>query len=204
MSSAKPPARQRLLDAADQLFYAEGVHRVGIDRIIEEAGVAKGSLFYNFAGKEDLVTAYLAGRYDKVRARVARHQHGLDSPIDRLIAIFDSLQEAVLLPDYRGCPFANATAEASPGSAEANALRVYREWLRRLILSLCEEAAFRDTDDVTSRLCLLYDGAVATTQLDNHKEAVGLAKELAAMVLTTSPRSDTGTAADSGPAAPAT
>ena len=76
MTTKRSSARERLLNAADRLFYSEGVHTVGIDRIIDEAGVAKGSLFYNFSGKDDLVAAYLAGRDERRRARMARHMEG--------------------------------------------------------------------------------------------------------------------------------
>jgi AcrR family transcriptional regulator len=183
MASTKLPARQRLLDAADKLFYAEGVHTVGIDRLIEEAGVAKGSLFYNFSGKDDLVAAYLAGRDQQRRERIARHQAGLDEPTAKLLAIFDSLQEAVTSPGYKGCPFANANAEALPGSVEAEALKTFRDWLSDAILSLCEEARFADPADVAARIRLLYDGAVSNSHLDAQPGAVRLAKELASMVL---------------------
>lgn len=188
MTSTRSPARQRLLDTADRLFYAEGVHTVGIDKLIEEAGVAKGSLFYNFSGKDDLVAAYLAGRDQRRRDRIARHQQGLDDPVDKLLAIFDALQEAALAPGYRGCAFANANAEAPPGSVEANALRTFRDWLADTLLALSQEAGFTDAADVAARLRVLYDGAVANSQLDAQPDAVRLAKELASMVLHTSPR----------------
>jgi AcrR family transcriptional regulator len=188
MTSSRVPARQRLLDAADRLFYSEGVHTVGIDRVIEEAGVAKGSLFYNFSGKEELVAAYLAGRDQRRRDRIARHQQGLDDPMDKLLAIFDALQEAVLAPGYRGCAFANANAEALPGSVEASALRAFRDWLADIILALTEQAGFLNAADVAARLRLLYDGAVANSQLDGQPDGVRLAKDLAQMVLENSPR----------------
>ena len=189
MASTKLPARQRLLDAADKLFYAEGVHTVGIDRLIEEAGVAKGSLFYNFSGKDDLVAAYLEGRDRQRRERIARFQQGLDDPVDKLLAIFDALQETVSSPGWRGCPFANANAEALPGSVEAEALRAFRDWLSNAFLSLSEEAGFVEPAGVAARIRLLYDGAVSNSNLDAQPEAVGWAKELAAKVLHDSPRS---------------
>jgi AcrR family transcriptional regulator len=188
MTSTRVPARQRLLEAADRLFYAEGVHTVGIDRVIEEAGVAKGSLFYNFSGKDELVAAYLAGRDQRRRDRIARHQQGLEDPVEKLVAIFDALQEAVLAPDYKGCAFANANAEARPGSVEAKALRTFRDWLAATFLALAEEAGFRDPADVAARLGVLYDGAMANSQQDAHPDAVRLAKELALMVLDSAPR----------------
>lgn len=190
-SSTRSPARQRLLDAADRLFYAEGVHTVGIDRVIGEAGVAKRSLFYNFSGKDELVAAYLAGRDQRRRDRIARHQEGLEDPIEKLLAVFDALHEAVAAPGYNGCAFANANAEALPGSVEAEALRTFRGWLAGMFLDLTRQAGFADPEDVSNRLRLLYDGAVANSQLDAHPDAVRLAKELATMVLETSQR-DTG------------
>ncbi|MFJ5957715.1 TetR/AcrR family transcriptional regulator [Paenarthrobacter sp. NPDC092416] len=188
MTSTRIPARQRLLDAADRLFYAEGVHAVGIDRLIEEAGVAKGSLFYNFSGKEELVASYLAGRDQQRRDRIARHQQGLDDPVGKMLAIFDALQEAVTAPGYKGCPFANATAEALPGGVEANALRVFRDWLADSILELSKEAGFVDPADVAARIRVLYDGAVFNAHLDSQPDAVRWAKELAATVLASAPR----------------
>ncbi|MGY0390641.1 TetR/AcrR family transcriptional regulator [Nocardioides sp. WG-D5] len=185
MTTKRPSARERLLDAADRLFYAEGVHTVGIDRIIDEAGVAKGSLFYNFSGKDDLVSAYLAGREERRRLRIARHFEGLTDPIEKLLAIFDALQEAVTSPSYNGCAFANATAEAAPDSIEAVALRNVRGWLSELILGLTTEAGFVDPSAVADRLQLLYDGAVSNSQLDTHPAAVRVAKEMAELVLET-------------------
>jgi AcrR family transcriptional regulator len=170
MTTARPSARARLLDAADRLFYAEGVHTVGIDRIIAEAGVAKGSLFYNFSGKEELVAAYLAGRDERRRARIERYCEGLTDPVERLVAVFDALEEAAGEPGYRGCAFANASAEAGPDSVEAAALRSMREWL-------------------ADRLRVLYDGAVASAQLDGRPAAVRMAREMAELVLATAPRS---------------
>jgi AcrR family transcriptional regulator len=188
MSTKRPSARERLLDAADRLFYAEGVHTVGIDRIIEEAGVAKGSLFYNFSGKDDLVASYLAGRDERRRARIDRFTAGLTDPVDKLLAVFDALNEAVTEPGYNGCAFANASAEAAPDSVEAAALRHYRGWFRELLVELATEAGYADPAGVAAQLRLVYDGAVASARLDSHPAAVQVAKGLAELVLATAPR----------------
>lgn len=189
MATSRPPARQRLLDAADRLFYAEGVHTVGIDRIIDEAGVAKGSLFYNFSGKDALVAAYLAARDERRRERTARLQDVHEDPVEKLLAVFDVLAEAVASPGYNGCPFANANAEAGPGGVEAAALRTFREWLSSMLLELASEAGFAEPRDVADKVRLLYDGAVANAQLDAHPDAVRLARELAEDLLRSAPRS---------------
>src|SRR5262245_25685813 len=113
MSTAKleGSARDRLLAAATELFYEEGVHTVGIDRVIERAGVAKASLYSTFGSKEELVRAYLAARAEarqrRILDRTARH----DDPRARILGIFDLLGEQVAAPTYRGCAFVNASAE---------------------------------------------------------------------------------------------
>src|SRR5262245_24582364 len=112
VGSRKPSARDRLLSAADELFYAEGVHTVGIDRIIERAGVAKASL-YSFLGiKEELVRAYLENRHRLRRERLLAGLERYSSPRDRLLGVFDVLAELTATPGFRGCAFYNASAES--------------------------------------------------------------------------------------------
>src|SRR3954467_4720913 len=113
--AARKPARERLLAAADELFYAEGVHTVGIDRIIERAGVAKASLYSSFGSKEELVRAYLEGRHERRRTRVLDGLARFDNPGDGLLGVFDVLAEVASQPNYRGCAFYNANAEAPIG-----------------------------------------------------------------------------------------
>src|ERR1700736_366989 len=104
-SAVRPSARERLLAAANELFYAEGVHTVGIDRIIEHAGVAKASLYNIFGSKEGLVGAYLASHHDgttgRLMAAVGQHR----SPRERLLAVFDAQGQIIAQPEFRGCAF---------------------------------------------------------------------------------------------------
>src|SRR5436190_11548576 len=92
-SAPRTSARERLLAAADELFYREGINNVGIDRVIEHAGVAKASLYSNFGSKDELVRAYLQGKHatrrQRVLDRIARHR----SPRERLLSVFDGLAE---------------------------------------------------------------------------------------------------------------
>src|SRR6201996_7516811 len=94
-------ARQRLLDAADELFYNEGVHTVGIDRIIEHAGVAKASLYNTFGSKDELVRAYLESRQASVAQRITQAVKRYSSPRERLLAVFEGQGELFAQPDYR-------------------------------------------------------------------------------------------------------
>ncbi|MGH1549596.1 TetR/AcrR family transcriptional regulator [Leifsonia poae] len=188
----KPSARERLLRASDELFYTEGIHTVGIDRVLEKADVAKGSLYYNFAGgKEELVSAYLAGRH-------AAWEKVIDDGIAgagpdaraRLLSIFDSLAILFARPDYRGCAFVNAVAEAEPGGVEEAASERFREWLHGLIGGLVAELPVDDAASVTDQLVILYDGATTTAQMDKRASAATTARRMAELIIDASRAGD--------------
>src|ERR1700753_2615265 len=90
---AKGSARERLLKAANELFYDEGIQTVGIDRIIEKAGVAKASLYNTFGSKDELIRAYLDSRGESRRAAIEAEMAKADNPRGRLLAIFDALEK---------------------------------------------------------------------------------------------------------------
>src|ERR1044071_4421276 len=107
-------ARERLLEAAEELFYEEGVNTVGIDRVIERAGVAKASLYNTFGSKEALIRSYLAARHEARRARIMETLARYDTPRAKLLGVFDALGEIIAEAGFRGCAFLRATAEARP------------------------------------------------------------------------------------------
>jgi AcrR family transcriptional regulator len=180
-------AKQRLLQAADELFYNEGIHTVGIDRVIAHAGVAKGSLYYSFTGKDDLVQEYLTHRHGKWAERVTAGIEAHTDPRARILAVYDVLGTLFAQPDYRGCAFMNATAEAAPDSVEAQAATTFRAWVQDLFLDLASDAATdadaADPQQLAETLVLLYDGAVATAQMDKAPEAARTARRTAELIL---------------------
>src|SRR3954463_6663587 len=92
-------ARAKLLAAAGELFYEEGVQSVGIEKVIERAGVAKATLYGNFKGKDDLVRAYLAERHAVRQANILARQAQVSAPRDKLLAVFDALDDALSRPN---------------------------------------------------------------------------------------------------------
>src|SRR3982750_2332359 len=104
-------ARERLLAAAGELFYEEGLNSVGIDRVIERAGVAKASLYDCFGSKEELIRAYLQERHEARRTRLTAMLARYTTPRERLLGVFDSLAELFAQPRFRGCAFVRASAE---------------------------------------------------------------------------------------------
>jgi AcrR family transcriptional regulator len=176
-------AKQRLLEAADDLFYTEGIHTVGIDRVIAHAGVAKGSLYYSFTGKDELVHEYLTHRHGNWAERVSAGIEAHTDPRARILAVYDVLGTLFAQPDYRGCAFMNATAEAAPDSVEAQAATTFRAWVHTLFLDLATDTDARDPKQLADTLVLLYDGAVATAQMDKKPTAARTARRTAELVL---------------------
>lgn len=175
-------ARDRLLAAANELFYNEGIHTVGIDRIIEQAGVAKASLYNTFGSKDELVEAYLRSRHARNTDRITQALQRYRTPRTRLLGVFEAQEEIFADPGYRGCAFANATAEGDDGGA-ARAAAEYRLWVRALFTELAQQADAPDPELLARQLHMLFDGAVASARQDRDGTAARTARATAAIVL---------------------
>ena len=126
VAEKRPSASRRLLDAASDLFYAEGVQSVGIDRIIEWAGVAKASLYNTFGSKDALVRAYLNERHAGTTGRLTAAIASTEVPRERILAVFAAQAELFAEPGFRGCAFVAASIEAPPGGLVEQATDDYR------------------------------------------------------------------------------
>jgi AcrR family transcriptional regulator len=182
-TARRPSARERLLDAADELFYEEGIHIVGIDRVIEKAGVAKASLYSTFGSKDELVRAYLNRRYDQRRTRITEWLTRYSSPRMRLLGVFDALGDSIAQPGYHGCAFANASAESRPGSVAEQVTQEYRAWTRGLFTELARAAGAADPVTLAAQLHLLYDGVNWAARIDHDLDAARRAQAAAAVLL---------------------
>jgi AcrR family transcriptional regulator len=181
-AAAGPSARERLLEAASELFYDEGVHTVGIDRVIERAGVAKASLYNTFGSKDELVRAYLEGRHAVTSARITRYLERYSDPRDRLLGVFEAQGELFAEPGFRGCAFVSASAE-SPGEAVSRAADDYRGWVRGLLTGLAREAGAPDPEKLGRQLHMTYDGASLSARMDHDPSAAVAARAAAEALL---------------------
>ncbi|MDM7855950.1 TetR/AcrR family transcriptional regulator [Cellulomonas alba] len=163
--------RERLLAAADELFYAEGVHTVGIDRVIERAGVAKASLYSTYGSKDALVRAYLESRHERIRARLEQALGRATTPRDRLLAVFETLADRITAPDYRGCAFVRASAESDGDDVAMQTSREFRGWLVDLLVGLARDAGASDPDTLARQLVMVYDGAGLGVRMDRNGES---------------------------------
>jgi AcrR family transcriptional regulator len=174
-STALRSARDRLLAAADELFYAEGVHVVGVDRIVERAGVTKASLYNTFGSKDELVRAYLENHLRTRQDRVAKILATDTTPRQHILSVFAEVENQLAGSAFRGCRFISAAAESQPGEAGALVANEYRAWLRSLFTDLAEAAGARDPKQLGRQLFLLYDGAAVAARMDRDRGAAAKA-----------------------------
>jgi AcrR family transcriptional regulator len=154
--------RERLLDTAYELFSRRGIRGVGIEEVIEHAGVAKATLYRHFASKDDLVLAFLELRHqgwtDDIQLAQTRHTDG--GPEQRLLAIFDVLDERFHSKDFDAYLFFNALVEMGADHPAGQASVRHVEHIRSMVRQLADEAGLRDTDDFARSWHILMKGSV--------------------------------------------
>jgi AcrR family transcriptional regulator len=188
----KSSPRERLLQAASELFYAEGVQSVGIDRVIERAGVAKASLYSTFGSKEQLVCAYLDARHAQTLGRLREAADAVEDPIERILAVFDAQAQLFRAPDFHGCAFTAAAAEAPAGGLVDEAAESYRRDIRALFTELAAAAGAPDSALLASQLQLIYDGGGLAANMDRDAAIAAPARAAATALIAaaTTPRSN--------------
>jgi AcrR family transcriptional regulator len=182
-SSAKRSPRERLLEAASELFYAEGIQSVGIDRVIERAGVAKASLYSTYGSKEELVCAYLNARHEQTLAGLRSAVAATEDPVERLLAVFDAQARLFRTPDFRGCAFAAAAAEAPPGGRIDATAKSYRHDIHTLFTELAAAAGAPYPALLASQLQLIYDGGGLAAKMDRNPGIATPARTAASAVV---------------------
>jgi AcrR family transcriptional regulator len=162
-AKGEPTARQRILKAAADLFYREGVRAVGVDTVVERSGVSKTSLYRTFASKDELIAAFITEQdrffwrwWEKTLA-----QHPGD-PYAQLAAIVTGFGRRVVSPDYRGCPFINIATEFPDRNNPAHAIACENKHeMQRRLGELCGEMGATAPDALAASLALLLNGATA-------------------------------------------
>ncbi len=184
-SKANPNARQRILDTADRLFYAEGVRAVGIDRIIAESGAAKMTLYSHFRSKDDLILAVLQYREQQFMEwfgqAIGRHT---EAGATRLAALFAALKEWFETPTFRGCAFINASVELAdekhPGFLFA---RRHKERFHALLEGLIGEALGTEAARLAPCVAMLIEGAIVTAVIEGTPGPADVARDAAFTLL---------------------
>ncbi|MEU3937417.1 TetR/AcrR family transcriptional regulator [Streptomyces sp. NPDC029044] len=177
-------ARERALDAAEELFYGRGVQAVGMDDVRGTSGVSLKRLYQLFPAKEHLVEAYLERRDARWRGQLAAYVEGREEPEERILAVFDWLGEWFGEPDFRGCAWLNAYGELGATSARVvTQVRSHKGAFREYLASLVAAAGLPGT--LTGQLFLLAEGAMVTAGVTGSAEPAADAREAARRLLDT-------------------
>jgi len=186
---ARRPARAALIEAASRRFYADGLAGTGIDAITAEAGVAKKSLYNNFASKAELVMAYLNARHEEwIRLYQARLDQAA-SPQERVLAVFDAYADHADMAyerGFRGCGLLNAAAELPAGDPGRSVVRGHKETVEAL-LSEQVAALLPDSPEragsVARHLAFLLEGSMARAGLEGTDRCIQEARAMAAALV---------------------
>lgn len=177
-------ARQRLLDAAGELFSAHGIHATSVDDVIAEANVAGTTFDRHFSGKDDLVTAYLEGRYAAWRATLdAAIARAGDDARSQLLAFFDALGAWHHDPRFQGCSFANAAAELAACDPARVVVDVHQRSLRERMADIAAQIPHSAPNLLVDQLMMLFEGAATTHAFGTVTHAVDKARMTAAPLI---------------------
>jgi AcrR family transcriptional regulator len=163
--------RERLLETADHLFYAEGVRAVGIDRVLAKAGAAKASLYSHFGCKDELVAAHVERRVAGARSQIEEYLRSIPAK-ERALGFFDWVVDWVTSRDFRGCPLQHIVAEISDPNHPARAVAAaQRDWLQARFLEWAKAAGAANPLATAGALIVLFDGAIAASEQDGPQRA---------------------------------
>jgi AcrR family transcriptional regulator len=181
------PARDRLLKAAAELFYANGTAATGIDAITARAGVARKSLYNNFASKDDLILGYIQARHREWLDLYERRAATAQTARDRVLTVFDAYidhAEAAYMHGFRGCGLLNAAAELPAGAPGRVAVREHKEEVEAILTAHLTELVGADrAAALAEQLAFLLEGAVSRAGLEGSAERLVRARAIAASLL---------------------
>lgn len=184
-TKSRSEARERILEAAYDLFSRQGIRAVGIDAIVERSGVARMTLYRHFASKDALVLAFLERREQRwavgwLQREVERRA---TDPVARLLAIFDVFDGWFKQPDFEGCSFVNVLLEiAEPGHALHAASREYLARIRVFVARLATEVGVEDADGFARQWHILMKGSIVAAG-EGDQQAAKRAQDLARLLL---------------------
>jgi AcrR family transcriptional regulator len=175
--SEKPTMKERILETADRLFYLRGIRAVGVDTIAAEIGISKRTLYNHFPSKDELIAAYLAGRFKQVPASDT-------PPVEQILGTFDRLERSFAAKGFRGCPFVNAVAELGAEDRSVKKIAIAfkesrRLWFRDLLVQL----GVADSEGLATQLTLLVDGSIAQDLVRDDPSMARAAKDAARVLL---------------------
>jgi AcrR family transcriptional regulator len=164
--------RQRLLDAAAELFYRQGIGAVGVDLVSKAAGVSKRTLYQQFGSKDQLVAESLDAKGASILEMYLPVGGDDLPPREQILAVFDGLAFWTASDGFRGCPFINTSAElADPGHPARQVARGYKLGLRGFFAWQAERGGAGDPQQLADQLIIVFDGAIVQAVMDTGRHA---------------------------------
>jgi len=173
VSPRNPAAsRQRLIETAAALFYRRGIHRTSIDEVVAEAGLTKPTLYRHFGSKDALVAAVVEYRSicwsEAIEARISSAR----SPVRRIVAVFEFLEEFIAARNFRGCALVNASVEIlDPSTAGRKCAQANKQRNRERLERLARNAGLTKPKALAASLSLLFEGAIVTAYVESDADA---------------------------------
>ena len=189
MAKDKASARERLLNAAANLFYNDGIAATGIDSIIKKAEVAKMSLYNNFSSKDDLVQTYINERHSEWLGLYQERLKKANTPQEHVLAVFDAYMDHAVFEyerGFRGCGILNAAAELPAKSQGREAVRNHKDEVEEILQKHLLEfpsMSREKSKPVAEHLSFLLEGAMARAGLEGSSEKINQARVIAAHIL---------------------
>ena len=179
----EPEARERIVDSSYELFSRRGIQAVGVDELIEKAGVAKATLYRHFPSKDDLVLEFLESREERWTHELveAGAKSRGSTPEEQLLAIFDVFDEWFRREDFEACSFINVLLEMGPEHPLGKASMRHLENIRSMVSGLAEEAGLRDPDSFARSWHILMKGSIVSAaegDLEAAHRAQSMARQL--------------------------
>lgn len=180
--------QQHILQTASALFYSQGIKATGVDAIVKAAGTTKMSLYKYFPSKDDLVLAHLAKSREAMLDRLTKgiEAHGGEAR-QKLLAVFGVFEEILASPEFRGCPFINASAEfAQCDNPVQQAAADFSLEFRQLLADLAQQAGAANPQQLSQQLALLISGAIVSEQVRRQSGAMSTAAAAAEVLINNS------------------
>jgi len=178
--------RTRIVDAANRLFYGEGIRSVSVDAVAEKAGVTKRTLYYHFRSKDELVAAYLEARdQPSLAVLTGWFDEAKGSTADKICAVFDNIAEAARHPKWRGCGFLRTAAELAnlPGHPAIKAGAAHKKKFEAWLAQEIADAGFGEAELRARQIALLMDGAFSSMLVHRDPAYVEAAGQAAAALV---------------------
>lgn len=181
---AESKVKKRILETTARLFHQQGYYQTGINQIIAEADIARGSLYLHFQSKEDLCVAYLHYKHDSWFADITSFISQHESPKDRILALFDFLIRYTSEENFRGCFFLNIVTEVPDKKnrifkTAQNKKNIFQKYIHDLVA----QYTGKHGDPLADRVYLIFEGAISESQFRKDTWPVQISKDIVQCLL---------------------